>query len=244
MRSPTLLHLFLHGFWTSVLVRAASGLAASGLTTLTILYFMQGMPPAKRLGGIMIGICMPQLATPLARALSPRLLDWGDWHMLYWFEFGLALLTLGAVWSLPLPPSEKEKVFEPLDFLTSAAARARAVAADRRALRRPHRMVDRTRLDGLRAGRGHRADRRGADHRAPARESADQHTLARHREMVRLMLVAASVRILLSEQAFGSVGLLNVVGMINDQMITLNLIIVAASLAGTVRPRSLTFETE
>jgi len=59
------------------------------------------------------------------------------------------------------------------------------------------------------------------------------------------MLVAASVRILLSEQAFGSVGLLNIVGMINDQMITLNLIIIVASLAGlavaivTLRPTDL-----
>jgi len=67
----TLLHLFLHGFWTSLLVRAVSGLAASGMTTLTVLYFLQGMAPAKRLNGAMVGICVPQLAIPLARALSP-----------------------------------------------------------------------------------------------------------------------------------------------------------------------------
>jgi hypothetical protein len=42
------------------------------------------------------------------------------------------------------------------------------------------------------------------------------------------------VRILLSEQAFGSIGLLNAVGLINDQMVTLNLIVVAASIAGLV----------
>ncbi len=52
------------------------------------------------------------------------------------------------------------------------------------------------------------------------------------RQMLRLMAVAATVRVLLSEQAFGSVGLLTVVGLINDQMITLNLIIVLASIAG------------
>ncbi|PMX56098.1 MFS transporter, partial [Pseudomonas sp. FW305-33] len=32
------------------------------------------------------------------------------------------------------------------------------------------------------------------------------------REMLRLMAIAASVRVLLSEQAFGSIGLLNAVG--------------------------------
>jgi MFS family permease len=238
----TLLHLFLHGFWTSVLVRAVSGLAASGLTTLTILYFLQGMPPAKRLGGVMIGICVPQLATPLARALSPRLLEWGDWHMLYWFELGLALLSLGAVWSLPLPPSEREKVFEPLDFLTCALlvpALCLLIA-----------VLSEGRIEWWteRAWMGYAlatsitliAVALIVEH-LRANPLINTRWLAT-RELVRLMLVAASVRVLLSEQAFGSVGLLNVVGMLNDQMITLNLIIVGASLAGlmtavvTLRP--------
>jgi hypothetical protein len=54
------------------------------------------------------------------------------------------------------------------------------------------------------------------------------------REMLRLMTVGASIRVLLSEQAFGSVGLLNLVGMINDQLVVLNLIIIVASIAGLV----------
>jgi MFS family permease len=52
----TLLHLFVHGFWSSVLVRAASGMAAAALTSLTILYLMQAMPAPKRLVGVMLGI--------------------------------------------------------------------------------------------------------------------------------------------------------------------------------------------
>ena len=43
-----LLHLFVHDFWTSVAVRAMSGIATSGLTTLTILYFFQALPAPKR----------------------------------------------------------------------------------------------------------------------------------------------------------------------------------------------------
>jgi MFS family permease len=228
----TLLHLFLHGFWTSVLVRAANGLAASALTTLTILYFLQGMPPAKRLGGVMIGICIPQLATPLARALSPRLLEWGDWHMLYWFELGLALLTLGAVWSLPLPPSEREKVFERLDFLTIALFAPGlwlliAVLSEGRI----EWWTERAWMGyALAAGVVLIAVAFIIEHKR-TNPLIDPRWLGT-RELVRLLLVAASVRILLSEQAFGSVGLLNVLGMINDQMITLNLIVVGASLAG------------
>lgn len=53
-------------------------------------------------------------------------------------------------------------------------------------------------------------------------------------EMLRLILVAAAVRILLSEQTYGSVGLLNAVGMINDQMVTLYLFVLLGSLAGLI----------
>jgi len=228
----TLLHLFLHGFWTSVLVRAVSGLAASGLTTLTILYFLQGMLPAKRLNGLMIGICIPQLATPLARAISPRLLEWGDWHMLYWFELGLALLTLGAVWALPLPPSEREKVFEPLDFLTCALlAPALCLLVAVLSEGRIEWWTERAWMGyALAASVALIAAALIVEH-LRANPLIDTRWLGK-RELVRLMLVAASVRILLSEQAFGSVGLLTVVGMLNDQMITLNLIVVCASIAG------------
>ena len=114
----TVLHLLVHGFWSAIAVRAAAGIAGGALSSLTILYVMQGMPPAKRLAGLMIGISVPQLATPLARVVSPSLLVSGDWHMLYWFELSLAFATLAAVLALPLPPSERQKVFEKGDLLS------------------------------------------------------------------------------------------------------------------------------
>lgn len=230
----TLLHLFVHGFWTSVAVRAVSGIAASGLSTLTILYLMQSMPAAKRLAGVMIGISVPQLATPLARVLSPGLLDWGDWHMLYWFELGLALATLAAVMALPLPPSEREKVFEPLDFLTVGLLAPGlwlliAVLSEGRI----QWWTDREWLGWALAGSVVMiAAALLVEHHRP-NPLINTRWLGT-REMLRLMLIAASVRILLSEQAFGSVGLLTVLGMLNDQMVTLNLIVLAASIAGLV----------
>ncbi|HWK36506.1 MFS transporter [Sphingomonas sp.] len=244
--ATTLMHLFVHDFNTSVAVRAMSGIAASGLSTLTVLYFFQSLPAPKRLGAVMIGICIPQLATPLARVFSPHLLEWGDWHNLYWFELGLALATLAAVWTQPLPPSERQKVFEPLDFVTFALLAPGlwlliAVLSEGRI----EWWTERAWMGWALAGSAaliaaailveHHRDN-------PLINTRWLGT----REMVRLMVVAASIRILLSEQAFGSVGLLTVVGMINDQMVTLNLIIVAASIAGmatavlTFRPDNLT----
>lgn len=242
----TIMHLFVHDFWTSVAVRAMSGVAASGLSTLTILYLMQSLPAPKRLAGVMMGISIPQLATPLARALSPHLLESGDWHMLYWFEMGLAFASLAAVMALPLPPSEREKVFEPLDFLTfglfaPGLCLLIAVLSEGRI----QWWTARDWMGYALAGSVLLISAALLVEHHRANPLINTRWLGR-REIARLMLVAASVRILLSEQAFGSVGLLNIVGMINDQMITLNLIVLAASLAGlatavlTFRPDNVT----
>ncbi|GEN98686.1 MFS transporter [Novosphingobium sediminis] len=241
----TLLHLFAHDFWSAVAVRAVSGVAASGLSTLTILYFMQSMPAPKRLAGAMIGICVPQLASPLARALSPHLLEWGNWHMLYWFELGLALATLAAVMALPLPPSERDKVFEPLDLLTFALfAPGTALLI---AVLSEGRIEWWTERPWLGIALAASVVLIGA---ALLIEHLRRNPLINTRwlgtrELLRLILIATAIRVLLSEQAFGSIGLLTVVGMNNDEMVTLNFIIVLASLAGlatavvTFRPEQL-----
>ncbi len=230
--AATLMHLFVHGFWTSVGVRAMSGIAASGLSTLCLLYFFQALPAAKRLGGVMIGICIPQLAVPLARILSPHLLEWGDWHNLYWLELGLALATLAAVMAQPLPPSEREKVFEPLDFLTVGLLAPGlwlliAVLSEGRI----EWWTDRAWIGWALAASVLLIAAALVVEHYRANPLINTRWLGT-REMVRLMVVAASVRVLLSEQAFGSVGLLSVVGMINDQMVTLNWIVILASIAG------------
>jgi MFS family permease len=116
----TLTHLYVHGFWSALLVRAVSGITAAGLSTLGIIMWFQAVPAPKRIHAIMVGVSIPQMATPLARVIAPSLLEWGDWRMAYTFELGLALLTLAAVCALPLPPSERSKVFERTDLATIA----------------------------------------------------------------------------------------------------------------------------
>ncbi|MCW1404009.1 MFS transporter [Novosphingobium sp. MW5] len=232
--AATVLHLLVHGFWSAIAVRAAGGLAGGALSTLTILYVMQGMPPAKRLGGLMIGISVPQIAVPLARVLSPGLLLSGDWHMLYWFELGLAFATLAAVLALPLPPSERTKAFEKGDLLSIALLAPGlcliiAVLTEGRI----QWWTERAWMGyALAAGLAMLATAFVIEHYR-ANPLINTRWLGT-REMLRLMAVAAAVRVLLSEQAFGSVGLLTVVGMTNEQMVGLNLVIIAASIAGLI----------
>jgi MFS family permease len=230
----TFAHLFIHDFWSTLAVRAISGLAASGLSTLAILYFMQGLPPARRLVGVMLGISVPQIAVPLARVLSPGLLTWGDWRMTYVFECGLALATLAAVIVLPLPPSERSRSFERTDFLTVGLLAPGlclliAVLCQGRLL-----WWTETPWIGLALVAAiiliTAALLIEHDRANPLINTRWLGTGA----IVRLMLIAASVRILLSEQSFGSVGFLTAVGMGVEQMMALNIVVVLASIAGII----------
>jgi hypothetical protein len=199
-----------------------------------VLALLQAMPPKKRIAAILIGISIPQLAIPLARALAPSLLEWGDWRMSYYFEVGLALLTLAAVTALPLPPGKLEKVFERTDFLTIALflpgiALLCAVLGLGRILWWTESKWIGWALVGaivLLAA-------------AIVVEQRRVNPLLTIKWMgqwviVRIALVAIFVRILLSEQTFGSIGLLSVVGMGIEQFQTLYIIVSAASLAGLV----------
>ncbi|TQF08289.1 MFS transporter, partial [Myxococcus llanfairpwllgwyngyllgogerychwyrndrobwllllantysiliogogogochensis] len=58
------------------------------------------------------------LAIPLARLFSTELLQTDEWRGLYFFELGLALVSLACVIALKLPPSDRKKVFEKKDFIT------------------------------------------------------------------------------------------------------------------------------
>ena len=114
----TLAHLFVNDFTSAVLVRAASGMAGAALSTFALYYFMQAFPAPWRLRAIVVGIGVPQCATPLARLFSPELLAMSQWRTLYLFELGMAAMSLAAVLAFRLPPTERQKAFEPLDFVT------------------------------------------------------------------------------------------------------------------------------
>lgn len=225
-------HLFVHDFWSAILIRAASGIAAAGLITLGILAMFQAMPAPKRIYAILIGISVPQLATPIARMIAPELLEWGDWRMAYFFELGLALLTLAAVLALPLPPSQREKVFERADFITiglmfpGIGLLCAALSLGRTLWWTSQPWIGWALIGAIVlicAGIA-------VEHRRE-RPLLTTRWLSQW-IIIRIALVAIFMRILLSEQTFGSIGLLSVLGMGVDQFRTLYVIVTLASIAG------------
>lgn len=228
----TLGHIFVHTFGTALVLRAANGIAASGLSTLALFYMIQSMPAVHRLKGIVLGIGVPQLATPLARTFTSGMLETGEWKSLYLFELGMALLSLVAVALLRLPPSQRIQAFERLDFVTFALfAPGMALLC---AVLGQGRILWWTEAPWLGYGLC------GAVVLITAAlwiEHNRANPLLNTRwlsswTMVRFALVAISVRVLLSEQSYGAVGLMTALGMGNDQLVSLFAIVSVATLAG------------
>jgi MFS family permease len=114
----TFFHLFVNDLSSALMVRAAHGMVAAALSSLGIYYQVQAWPARHRLKALTIGITGSSLAIPLARLFSTELLQIDEWRGLYFFELGLALVSLACVIALKLPPSDRKKVFEKKDFIT------------------------------------------------------------------------------------------------------------------------------
>ncbi|MBB5715680.1 MFS transporter [Sphingomonas aerophila] len=230
----TLAHLFAHSFTTAVLVRAASGMAAAPLSTFALYYMMQSVPARARLRGVVLGIGVPQCATPLARLFSPDLLAMSQWRTLYLFELGLAILSVAAVLAFRLPPTVRRKAFEPLDFVTFALfAGSMGLFA---AVLGLGRIVWWTQAAWIGWALIIAIPMLAL---ALLIESGRANPLLNTRwlasaDIIRFTVVTVMARIVLSEQTVGAVGLLNALGQNNDQMQTLFAIVAAASVAGVV----------
>lgn len=114
----SLMHLFVTDLQSAIIIRFFSGMAASPMSTLAFLYMLEAFPPARKLT---VAVCLVltniSLASPLARFLSPALLDFGQWRGLYMFEVSLAFIAFTVIYLLPLTPPPRAKVIEKLDIL-------------------------------------------------------------------------------------------------------------------------------
>ena len=214
----TFAHLFVNDLNSAIAVRAAHGIAAAAMSTLGLYYMMQAFPAAHRLRGLVVGIGVAQLALPLARIFSAELLEFGEWRGLYLFELGLALVALGGVLMLRLPPSDRMKVFEKRDFFTFALfAPGMALLCAVLSLGRIEWWLEAEWIGWALAGAIVLLTA------AMAVEHFRENPLINTRwlasgTMVRLAVAILLIRIALSEQSTGAVGFMQALGFTNDQM--------------------------
>ncbi|MCF5080541.1 MFS transporter [Pseudomonas lactis] len=227
-------HLFVNDLSSAIAVRAAHGMVGAALSSLGLYYMIQAFPAKWRLKALVLGLGTAQLALPLARVFSQDLLQIAEWRGLYLFELGLALICLGCVFLLKLPPGDRFKTFEKLDFLTfailaSGVALLCAVLSLGRIdwwLEAPWiGVASACSLVLIMAGLAIEHNRSNPMLMTRWLGSG---------VMIRLALAVVLIRMVLSEQSTGAVGFMQMLNMSYQQMHTLYVVMLAGAIAGLV----------
>ncbi|MDO6409588.1 MFS transporter [Pantoea phytobeneficialis] len=240
-------HLLANDLSSAIIVRTAHGMVGAALSSLGIYYQIQAWPAKHRLKALVIGLTASQLAIPLARLFSTELLQLDEWRGLYLFELGLAMIALGCVLVVKLPPGDRIKAFEKLDFLTFILlAPGMALICAVLSLGRIEWWFTTPWL-GIAL-----AIALVLIVTAVVLEHNRQNPLINTRwlsngMMIRLGIVMIMMRIVLAEQNTGAVGFLQQLGLLNDQMRGMALAIICGVMAGmalsalTIRPSHLSW---
>ncbi len=227
-------HLFVNDLSSAIAVRAAHGMVGAALSSLGLYYMIQAFPAKWRLKSLVLGLGTAQLALPLARLFSEDLLQIAEWRGLYLFELGLALICLGCVFLLKLPPGDRFKTFEKLDFLTFALlATGVALLCAVLSLGRIDWWLEAPWI-GVASACSLVLIMAGL---AIEHNRSNPMLMTRwlgSGVMIRLALAVILIRMVLSEQSTGAVGFMQVLNMSYEQMHTLYLVMLAGAIAGLV----------
>ena len=221
------------GYYPELAARAVAGIAASGLSALSVYYLMQGLPPALRVGGLIISLGLIQFAFPLTRAISPALLVDGDMDHVFQFQFAMSLLGFGLVYWLRLPPGLRKGTFEKLDIPSIALFMLGVGALCAFLVQGRIQWWDTPWLGyalvaaivGLGGGFLIEANRKSP--------MLDLSWLS-SRAILGLAAIGATVRILVAEQGFGASGLFAALGYGNEQLTGYFWILAGATFGGVV----------
>lgn len=229
-----LLHLCVPGLAGAIVVRAACGLAAAALTTTTIYHLLQVFSLKARPLALVVGVSLPQFGPPLARLMSLDFLAESQWQGLLLTELCIALVLLGAMTLVPLPPSERSQAFEGMDLVTiSLLVPAGLLLSAVLGLGRILWWTDTPWLGLALASALVLAGAAWMIERQRARPLLQLRWMLTG-DIVRFAMVAFLVRIALAEQTYGAVGLLSAGGLNNDQLHGLFLAVTAAMFLGII----------
>jgi MFS family permease len=231
----SLMHVFVNDLHSVLVVRFFSGIAASPMSSLGFLYMLEPFPPAKKMN---VGLCLAMtniaLAMPIARLISPTLLDIGQWHGLYLVEIAVALISFAAVYLLPLTPPPRAKVISWIDVVSySLIAIGFGALAVVLTLGRLYWWLEAPWIGGLLVVAIACITVMTVIELNRENPQIDIRWLA-SREMVHFTGALLLFRIVLSEQSSGAFAFFQMLGLQNEQMTTLVWIILSATIAGGI----------
>lgn len=106
-------------FRSAVTVQFLSGVAAAPISSLAFLYMLEPLAAAWKMRlGLPIALAVIMTGPSLSYVISPALIGDGGLTWLHLTALSLALVSLALVYTLKLRPMPREKVIQPLDFLS------------------------------------------------------------------------------------------------------------------------------
>jgi MFS family permease len=230
-----IVHLLANDLDSAIAARAALGIAAAPLSSLTVLYMAEVFTGPKKVLGLMFGFAALQTGAPISRIVAERLLLNAQWHGIVVFELGLALACLAAINLLRVTPVPRQPMFDRLDIasfpLYASAIALLCVVLTQGRLRW---WLDTPWLGECLVAAVVCGALFVVIEMNRARPMVNIRWLLHGGYMVRLGLAIVLSRMVLSEQSVGAVGLLNVLGLNNEQMHTLFWLVLAGTIAGFV----------
>lgn len=228
-----LLHLVVTDWQTTLIVRFIAGIAAAPMSSLGFLYMIEAfVPDKKRTTGLSLNLMNVALSIPLARLVSPSLIEAGGFHGLYMLEIALALIGFGLIFYLPLTPIPRAKVIEKLDLVSySLIAAGLGINA---AIMPVGRLYWWREADWIGVGLAITglclvtAALIELNRKNPL---IDLRWLF-SREMLHIAIVLMIFRVLLSEQSTLAANFFNLFGLLNRELYTLNLLVIAGTVCG------------
>lgn len=228
-------HFWADSYESALVLRFFAGIAAAPMTSLGFLYILEPVPPARKMNvGLCTALTAMALPMPVAGLISPALLDIGGHHALYVAEMGLAMISVGLVFVLPLQSPPRARVIHGLDivsyvFLAIGLGCFAVIftvgriywwtAAD---------WIAWLFIGGIAASTVH----------AVIELNRDNHLIdirwLTSREVVHLAGALMVSRLLFSEQSSGAINFLRNIGMVNEQMGGLYLAILAGGIVSGV----------
>ncbi|QWF17161.1 MFS transporter [Lysobacter capsici] len=228
-------HLLANDLDSAIAARAALGIAAAPLSSMTVLYMAEVFTGPKKIVGLMFGFAALQTGAPISRIIAERLLLNAQWHGIVMFELGLALACLAAINLLRVTPVPRQNMFDRWDIasfpLYASAIALVCVVLTQGRLRW---WLDTPWLGQCLVAAVICAGAFVVIEMNRSRPMVNIRWLLHGGYMVRLGLAIVLSRMVLSEQSVGAVGLLNVLGLLNDQMHTMFWLVLIGTVGGFV----------
>ncbi len=220
---------------SAMAVRFMSGAAAAPMTSLAFLYMLEPLPPERKMTyGLCAALTLIFMGPALTQLVSPYLLEVGLWHGLTALEAALAMVAFGLIYLLPLGKPQYAMKVHPND-ITSYIFIAIGMGSIAVALVfGPIYWWTSTPWIGWLLALGIVSSAIAVVIELNRKVPLLDIRWIMSPAVLQFAAVLLVFRIVLSEQTSGAAGLFRSLGLMNEQMQVLNLIIIATTIAGGV----------